>query len=70
MSCVAVSWISAVAKAAHTKIGMRNIVMPGARRRSVVTITFSEPRMDDRPTRYTPTKNISMPMGARTLSGG
>src|SRR3990172_7166336 len=70
MNCVAVRPMRAVASAAHTKIGMRQAVIPGARIRTVVTMMFSEPRMDERPIRYTPQKNICIPSGARALSGG
>ncbi len=46
MNCVAVSWIRLVANTAHTKIGIRNRLMPGGRMRKMVTIRLSDPRID------------------------
>ena len=59
-----------VAIAAHTRIGMRNAVMPLALRRSVVAIRFNPPRMEDQPAVNTPRKNIWVPTGPRADSGG
>ena len=39
----------------HTKIGMRNQVMPGARMVWTVTMKFSPVRIDEKPTMMTPT---------------
>ena len=36
------------------KIGIRNIVMPGARMQMMVVMKFTAPRMDERPNRYRP----------------
>ena len=70
ISCVAVSVMSEVASAVQTKIGMRKWVMPFARWRTMVAITFKPPKIDDNPNRYTPKKNICIPSGACALSGG
>ena len=49
---------------------MLNRVMPGARMRRMVAIRFSPPSTDDQPITNTPRKNIWMPIGPRTESGG
>src|SRR6266511_746505 len=67
---VAVSAMIEVAIDAHTKIGRRMAVIPFARIRMTVAMTFAEPRMDDQPAVKTPRKNICIPTGARAERGG
>ena len=68
---VAVKEIIIVAKTDQTKIGILNQVIPGALIRTMVVIRFKPPRIDERPIRYTPRKNIEKPIFARfSLSGG
>jgi len=67
---VAVRAMMEVASTAQAKIGIRNGVMPGARIRRIVTIRLRAPIIDDQPAKNTATKNICMPSGARTESGG
>src|SRR5664279_4896944 len=70
MNWVAVKLIMEVATAAQTKIGIRKASIPLARIRSTVTSKLSAPRMDDQPASQTPIKNICIPIGAFTESGG
>ena len=55
MTGVASRKIMLTAYMVHTKIGMRNQVMPGARMVWTVTMKFSPVRMDEKPTMMTPT---------------
>ena len=53
----------------HVKMGIRNMVMPGARMVTTVVMMLTAVRMPDRPTRATPTIHRSPPSpGVRTLS--
>ena len=45
----------------HVNIGMRNIVMPGARSVRIVVIMLTAPRMVPRPDRTRPTIHRSAP---------
>ncbi len=56
--------------AAQTKIGRRKGVIPLVRRRMTVARMFSALRMEEKLERETPRKNICIPSGARTESGG
>src|SRR3972149_6296639 len=58
INCVAVNAMMDVATAAQTQIGIRKAVMPLARIRITVAITFNAPRIDDQPAEITPRKNI------------
>jgi hypothetical protein len=51
----------------HTKIGMRNMVMPGARMQMIVVMKLTAPRMVPRPAIQRPMIHRSPPMpGERT----
>ena len=52
----------AVTSVFHTKIGIRNIVMPGARIVKIVVTKFTAPRMVPRPAMYRPMIHRSPPM--------
>ncbi len=45
----------------HVKIGIRNIVMPGARRHTIVVIMLTAPRMVPRPLTSRPAIHRSAP---------
>jgi hypothetical protein len=45
----------------QVKIGMRNMVMPGARIVTMVVMKFTAPRIELRPSRYRPTSHRSPP---------
>ncbi len=45
----------------HVKIGMRNMVMPGARSVRIVVIRLTAPRMVPRPDRARPTTHMFAP---------
>ena len=45
----------------HTKMGIRNIVMPGARRHTTVVIMLTAPRMVPRPAMVSPVIQRSAP---------
>ncbi len=59
-----------MANIAHTKIGSRPHVMPGARRWMIVTRKFSPPRMEDRPNVIIARQKNVCPAAFRRLSGG
>ena len=59
INCVAVRLMKEVANEVHTKMGMRNRVIPGARILKMVTMMFSEPKIDERPNMYTPRKRTA-----------
>ena len=46
----------------HVKIGMRNIVIPGARRQTIVETMLTAPRMVPTPPRARPMIHRSAPM--------
>nr|WP_243761269.1 hypothetical protein [Streptomyces sp. YIM 98790] len=51
------------------KIGIRNIVMPGARMQMMVVMKLTEPRMVPKPLRARPITHMSAPRpGERTAS--
>ena len=53
----------------QTKIGMRNIVMPGARMQMIVVTKLTAPRMVPKPEKARPMIHMSAPMpGERTAS--
>ena len=53
----------------HTKIGIRNIVMPGARMQMIVVMKLTAPRMVPRPAIHRPMTHRSPPTpGERTAS--
>ncbi len=53
----------------QVKIGMRNIVMPGARMQMIVVMKLTEPRMVPKPEKARPMIHMSAPMpGERTAS--
>ncbi len=51
----------AVTKMVQVKIGIRNIVMPGARRQTMVVMKLTPPRMVPRPARIRPVIHRSAP---------
>ncbi len=58
-----------VSAAFHVKIGMRNMVMPGARMHTTVVMKLTAPRIEDRPVSARPRIHKSPPMpGDRTAS--
>ncbi|RPK60626.1 hypothetical protein EES42_33585 [Streptomyces sp. ADI95-17] len=60
---------TAVSRTFQTKIGMRNIVMPGARMQMIVVMKLTEPRMVPKPEKARPMIHMSLPMpGERTAS--
>ncbi len=62
--------IQLVAYIAHTKIGSRPQVIPGARRWWIVTRKFRPPRIDDSPKVMIARLNRTWPAALRTDSGG
>jgi hypothetical protein len=53
----------------HTKIGIRNIVMPGARMQMIVVMKLTAPKMVPSPAIHRPITHRSPPMlGERTAS--
>lgn len=53
----------------QVKIGMRNIVMPGARMQMIVVMKLTEPRIVPKPEKARPMIHMSAPMpGERTAS--
>ncbi len=52
---------SAVSSTFHVKIGIRNIVMPGARIQMMVVMKLTAPRMDPNPENATPMIHMSAP---------
>ncbi len=52
---------TAVSRTFHTKIGIRNMVMPGARMHRMVVMKFTEPRMVPKPERARPMIHMSPP---------
>ena len=66
---VASSCRSAVTSIVQQKIGMRNIVMPGARIRNIVTRKFAAPIVDDMPSTITAMIHMSMPTPVCCASG-
>ena len=66
--CVAVNWMMEVATAAQTKMGIRKRDMPLARIVATVTSRLAEPAMELKPTIQKPSRNSTMPTGARRLS--
>ena len=52
----------------HVKIGMRNIVMPGARIPKIVAIRLTAPRIDEVPTSIRPTIQRSAPAPGEYLA--
>ena len=50
-----------VMKMFHVKIGMRNIVIPGARKQTMVVIMLTAPRIVPRPETRSPTIHRSAP---------
>ncbi len=60
---------TAVSSTFHTKIGMRNMVMPGARMQMIVVMKLTAPRMVPKPEKARPMIHMSAPMpGLRTAS--
>ena len=60
---------TAVSSTFHTKIGMRNMVMPGARMQMMVVMKLTAPRMVPKPENARPMIHMSAPMpGERTAS--
>ncbi len=60
---------TAVSRTFQTKIGMRNIVMPGARMQMIVVTKLTEPRIVPKPEKARPMIHRSPPMpGERTTS--
>ncbi|GGW03965.1 hypothetical protein GCM10010264_19660 [Streptomyces globisporus] len=58
-----------VSRTFQVKIGMRNIVMPGARIQMIVVMKLTEPRMVPKPENASPMIHISAPIpGERTAS--
>ncbi|RPK52301.1 hypothetical protein EES39_02015 [Streptomyces sp. ADI92-24] len=58
-----------VSRTFQTKIGMRNIVMPGARMQMIVVMKLTEPRIVPNPEKARPMIHISAPTpGERTAS--
>jgi len=53
---------SEVASTAQTKIGMRSMVIPGARIRRIVTMKLMAPSSDDTPTMSSPSVQRSSPV--------
>ncbi len=63
----ATSTIRLVTIVFHTKIGIRNIVMPGARMQMIVVMKLTAPRMVPRPAIHRPITHRSPPTpGLRT----
>ncbi len=52
---------SAVSSTFHVKIGIRNIVMPGARMQMMVVMKLTAPRMEPKPDSATPMIHMSAP---------
>ncbi len=60
---------TAVSSTFHTKIGMRNIVMPGARMQMIVVMKLTAPRIVPKPEKARPMIHMSAPTpGERTAS--
>ncbi len=60
---------TAVSSTFHTKIGMRNMVMPGARMQMMVVMKLTAPRIVPKPEKARPMIHRSAPMpGERTAS--
>ena len=57
-------------KMAQVVRGMRNIVIPGARSRRVVTITLTAPLIEERPMKYTPRRKVWNPSFSRLAESG
>ena len=65
----AISTSSDVTSVFQTKIGIRNIVMPGARMQMIVVMKLTAPRMVPRPAIHRPMTHRSPPTpGERTAS--
>src|SRR5919107_5470414 len=69
MNGVAMTTSSEVVKLAHTRSGMRQNVMPGARMVMIVTRKFSAVAIDDAPANCTATVKKTWPTGAVSDSG-
>jgi len=65
---VEVNWMIDAATAPQTKMGIRKRVMPLARIVATVTSRLAEPAMDEKPTTQKPSRNSTIPTGARRLS--
>ncbi|GAA2957652.1 hypothetical protein GCM10020227_25960 [Streptomyces flavovirens] len=52
---------SAVSSTFQVKIGMRNMVIPGARMQMIVVMKLTAPRMDPKPDSATPMIHMSAP---------
>src|SRR5918998_3385367 len=70
MNGVATTTSSDVVKFAHTRSGMRQNVIPGARMVMIVTRKLSAVMIEDAPAHWTPIWNIRFPSGCCTESGG
>ena len=66
---VASSWSRAVTSIVQQKIGMRNIVIPGARMRNIVTRKLAAPIVEDMPSTTTARIHMSMPTPVCWASG-
>src|SRR5919199_1776954 len=69
MNGVAITTSSEVVKLAHTRSGMRQKVMPGARMVMMVTRKFSAVAIDDAPANCTAMLKNSWPIGTLVDSG-
>src|SRR5919197_6568976 len=70
MNGVAITTRSEVVKFAHTRSGMRQKVIPGARIVMIVTRKLSAVMIDDAPAHWTPMLKNVWPRGRWTESGG
>ena len=69
MNGVAITTSSEVVKFAHTRSGMRQKVIPGARMVMIVTRKLSAVMIDDAPAHWTPMLKNTCPSGWSVASG-
>jgi hypothetical protein len=64
----AISTSTLVSRMFQVKIGIRNIVMPGARMQKIVVMKLTAPRMVPKPARASPMIHRSLPMPGEKIS--